>query len=499
MKALPASARVLLVLFLAGLPWRAVVARGGKRVRVAVVARQGSDWRAKGLAGAALAHLCQVQRVFPANARAAQRLVPAEPDAPVAKVADAGRLLRSKFVVVVDAPARGEAAAELVDVAARKRLKLTARAPQHELPGKLALALVDRMPLNPYPFERIRLVRPMVATEAAIEALWQGIDAQDPKQQLRSCKAAASQDPDSALVHNQLGVALARLGRVEQALEAFDRAVQLRSGYAAAYTNRGLLLKQQKRWRQAEEAFHQAIALGTKSPTPHIGLARLLDCVGAAREAADQLEKAVALDPSHVGALMTLANYYFECYKIGAATRNVQRVLELEPRNAAALNLLGLLQLAPRRYEEAEARFRQALEIQPNSATTLANLGLALYGQGRVDEAIATLQRAIELDRTCAQAHLYLGRIHMEQRQYDEATTAFQHAAELNPKLRDARHGLLAARAARRQRPGPCGCLPGLTTSPGRRYAALGALFPVALLLAPHLVRVARRRRRGRH
>ena len=472
-----------------------VAARGGGWVRVTVAGRPTSDWRASGLASATLAHLARAQRLCPASHRAASRLLPAEPGATDEQVAAAARLLRAQWVVLVSG-GEGEARARLFRVARSQWQTVTVAAPSHELPGRLALALVEAMGLRPAQEERERIGQPMVANAAAMEALWRGDAQPDAGAQLHHYRQAQRHDPASATVQNQIGAALARRGAHEEALEAFGRAVELQPDSVAAHTNRGLVLKRLARWDAAEEALRRAIDLGTKSPTPYVALARLLDRKGAAREAVEQLEKAVALDPCHVGALMTLADVSFAQQRFKGARRRVGRILELEPEHAAALNLRGLLQLIPRDYRAAEASFRKALAAEPDSPTTVANLGLALYGQKRVKEAIETVQRAIALDGRNATAHFYLGRIYLGERRFEEAAEALQRAVEFDPHLLPARKALQEARARRRGPGDGCGCLPFSAGSPTFAGRVTGSLFPVALLLCPHVIRLSRRRRR---
>ena len=472
------------------------VVSDAESLRVAVVAQASTGWRGKGLARATGAHLARAARLVPANPSMASRLVPADGAAPEAKVAAAARLLRAQYVVVVSEVGAGRARARLFDVAAVRWTPLEASGALHDTPGSLALAAIRAMGLDVAQADAARIAKRIAADEAAIEAMWQGDNQADPHEQLRYYRRAVHQDPASAAAHNQVGTALARLGRHRQALDAFSRALALQADSVAAHTNRGLVLRRQERWDEAEQAFRRAIELGTKSPSPYIGLARLLDRKGATREAVEQLERAVELDPSHLSALMTLADIYFAQHRAKAARRCVDRMLALEREHVPALNLLGLLQLVPRDYEASEATLRKALAIEPRSAPTLANLGLALYGQERVGEAIATLERAITLDRRSANAHFYLGRIHLQEHHYDEAVAALERAVEFAPHMLAARRSLEQARRARRSRGGGCGCAPFAGASSRFADRLVGPLLPVALLLAPHAVGLARRRRR---
>jgi len=489
--------RFLLIVVLASVA--ASRAREVERVRVAVVAGRGADWRVQGLTRAVGAQLCGAERVFPANHRSAERLAVALTSATDAEVAKAARLLRAQFAVVVASPERGAAWADVVAVSPLRRVRVEAKGNDHELPDALAAAIAGKMGVELSEIEREAMGRPVVANEAAIQAMWRGDAAVGPREQARCCRAALHHDASAALLHNQLGAALARAGKADEALAAFARALELRPRYAAAHTNRGLVLKGQKRWREAEEAFRAAIGLGAKSATPHIGLARLLDRVGATIEAVEEIERAVEIDPSHVGALTTLADYYFECYDLRAARRTANRVLELEPDNVRALNLVGLLLLVPHDYKEAEATLQKALAARPGDPETLANLALAIYGQRRAKEAIAMAEKALAVDPRCAKAHLYLGRIYLAEGEPERAVEAFEKAAEIKPDMVAARRGLSTARSriGHSSKPG-CGCLPNWSRGSSLAQQAPGMALPAVVLLAPHVARLMLRRRRRR-
>ena len=63
-----------------------------------------------------------------------------------------------------------------------------------------------------------------------------------PKAEL-ACRQLLQSYPNSLVVNNVLGVVLKELGRLEEAVQAYDRVIQLKPDYAVAYSNRGLHYK----------------------------------------------------------------------------------------------------------------------------------------------------------------------------------------------------------------------------------------------------------------
>src|SRR5262245_264516 len=92
---------------------------------------------------------------------------------------------------------------------------------------------------------------------------------------LASFQEAVRLNPDSALYHNTLGVVfLHYLGKPVEAQAEFQKAIDLDSSYAEAYTNLGVTLAQQGKWEDAVTAYRKAISLPIY-PTPEVAYANL--------------------------------------------------------------------------------------------------------------------------------------------------------------------------------------------------------------------------------
>ena len=82
---------------------------------------------------------------------------------------------------------------------------------------------------------------------------------------------------------------------------------------------------------------------------------------------------------------------------------------------------LGLAWLNAGKADKAEKWFRAALDRKPNDVETLFQLGLALYAQKRFDDAIASIVQAYELDEGREDVGLRLAVIYEELKRDDEA------------------------------------------------------------------------------
>ena len=78
---------------------------------------------------------------------------------------------------------------------------------------------------------------------------------------VRQIDLALKINPKAAYAHNNRGLALQKLKRLDDALASYDKAIALKPDSAEAFTNRGLALQELKRLDDALASYDKAIAL----------------------------------------------------------------------------------------------------------------------------------------------------------------------------------------------------------------------------------------------
>ncbi len=76
-------------------------------------------------------------------------------------------------------------------------------------------------------------------------------------------KTALGLNPDSADLHNDLGIAYEEIGNTELAEQAYHKAIALRPNHSNAYFNLGSLYKEQDRLSEATSAFESCLQFTT--------------------------------------------------------------------------------------------------------------------------------------------------------------------------------------------------------------------------------------------
>jgi tetratricopeptide (TPR) repeat protein len=95
-----------------------------------------------------------------------------------------------------------------------------------------------------------------------------------------------------------LGNALSRQGRHEEAVRAFERATAIDPSLAIAHSNRGASLLALRRLDEAEAAYRLALAVDPTLVTSRASLAAILYMKDRLDEALAEAEAALALDPA---------------------------------------------------------------------------------------------------------------------------------------------------------------------------------------------------------
>lgn len=184
-------------------------------------------------------------------------------------------------------------------------------------------------------------------------------------------------DPDYADAHNNLGVVMLRHNRPLDALAAFKRAAECKPKYADAYYNQGEAYLQLHRDEDAIAALRRSLELAPNNPKAHNNLGIALLNLRRIPEAIEEERRAIELKPGLPEAHYNLANALRDSGDRDGALREFNAALAIDPQYARAHNNAGVVLLDLGRVNEAAQRFRTALAIDPNYPEAKSNLELA--------------------------------------------------------------------------------------------------------------------------
>ncbi len=238
---------------------------------------------------------------------------------------------------------------------------------------------------------------------------------------------------DYAEAHNNLGNALRERGDAAAALTSCARAIELKAGYAEAYNNLANALKDLGEIDAALAAYGKAIGANPAFAEAHLNLGVALQVKGHGDAALECLRECVKVAPQLAVAHDKLAGMLMHRGDIAGAIDAYRRVVELTPDSAQAHNTLGNVLNGAGCVPEAVPCYERAIALDPSFADAYHNLANALRRLGAPERALGYARRAIELRADTPSFHNNLGTILADLGEPDAALACYRDALALNP------------------------------------------------------------------
>ncbi len=235
------------------------------------------------------------------------------------------------------------------------------------------------------------------------------------------------------LAHSNLGDVVMGQGRFTEAIEHFQKAIEIKPGYAAAYNNLGTAFLNQGRLDEAAEYYHRALEIYPGFAESHNNLGLLLARQGRTAEAMEHYQRAIELNPNRAEFYINLGNLFATQGRSAEAIAQLHRAIDLNPDYPEAHYNLGMAFGTLGHLDEAVRQYRKAIKIKPDYANAHGNLANVLVAQGKLDEAIAEYRQTLELEPKSAQAHFRFGQALQTQHKFEAAMKEYQKALESRP------------------------------------------------------------------
>ena len=250
---------------------------------------------------------------------------------------------------------------------------------------------------------------------------------------LQAFDKAVQISPDDAELWARLANVLVLLHRPDQAIPGFERALKLNQRFWYAAYNYAVLLLQSERFEETLVNFNLCDELLPNHVTTLTGRGRALFKLNRFEEALSDGRRAQALDPANADICIDLG---VALQKLGQPEEALQwfdRALDLRPGFVMALTNKGSLLLESERFEESLINFNLCDELQPDHATTLFGRSVALYKLNRFEEALSDGKRAQALDPANADICNAIGVTLHKLGRPEDALEWFDRALDLRP------------------------------------------------------------------
>ena len=228
-------------------------------------------------------------------------------------------------------------------------------------------------------------------------------------------------------------------GRLDDAAEQLELALDQKPGFGEAWHLLGRLALQRGQFAPAADKLSRALALDPSNAALRTNLGTALLEQGRHEEAISQLREAAALKPEDAAIRYNLANAFRRAGRLDEAIREYRRVGTLSPDYAPALTALGACLAEQGDLDSALAYCEKALALAPNYAEAHNNLAVTLHRMGRLQEAAERYRRALAIEPRSPRTHDNLGQVFYQMGRFEEAVQAYGEALAIAPEFDVAR------------------------------------------------------------
>lgn len=148
---------------------------------------------------------------------------------------------------------------------------------------------------------------------------------------------ALQEDPKDAWAWFNKGVSLHRLGMVAEALRCYEKALEIKPDDPDALSNKGIALRSIGRTEEAIECYITALGVNPKDAGIWSNLGVTYRVLGRTRDALESYDRALAINPNDVTVLLNKAAALQAEGRFSEAVECYDRVLRMQPGHPVAM------------------------------------------------------------------------------------------------------------------------------------------------------------------
>jgi Flp pilus assembly protein TadD len=204
------------------------------------------------------------------------------------------------------------------------------------------------------------------------------------------------------VAHLNLGDALRRQGKLDEALNQFLVVLRLQPNSADAHDYLGIALQKEGRFADALAHFNMALKLTPDSPPIHLDFGTALLEDGRVSEAIEQFNIVLKTEPYSAKAHNNLGYALLQQGKLDEAVGHLRQAVQIHPDFPEAHNNLGIALKRQDKFAQALAEYTQSLRLKPDQPSAMSNLAFLIATHPEIEnrdvnEAVRLATRACEL------------------------------------------------------------------------------------------------------
>ena len=252
------------------------------------------------------------------------------------------------------------------------------------------------------------------------------------------------EEPNDATIQNNMGAALARVGRYEDAIPHYQKGLEINPQYYLIHNNLGMALFAMGRDEDAIRTYEKGLEIYPDFAELHNNLGQALAHTGQVEEAVKHFERAINIKPEYAEAHINLGIALLYANRLDLAANEFSSAVDSNPRSVEAHTYLGTtIYYGQGKVQEALVQWRKALKLNPDYVLALSQTAQALAASPAASnrngaEAVKLAERAVELSKGEDPAILdTLGMAYAENGRFADAVETARRALRLAREQRN--------------------------------------------------------------
>lgn len=243
-------------------------------------------------------------------------------------------------------------------------------------------------------------------------------------------------DPkDKLALHQKIMAAQGRMELADVAVRMLEEVLVEDEAILDAHHMLGRIAGNQGRFEDAVEHFQRALELDPENKTSLMSLASTYAALKQFDEALVGFRRVLEVAGRDADASISMADIYVTRDQYSEAAAILEEAIAAGGTQAILYNKLGEVRVEQGRPNAAVALFEEATERAEEFPMPHFNLAVIYEERGQIDRAVSLYERAIELEPKFFKAQFNLGRLYGRMGRVDRQRELWEAAIESNPKF----------------------------------------------------------------
>lgn len=234
-----------------------------------------------------------------------------------------------------------------------------------------------------------------------------------------------------------LGSIYNKMGLYQQAIEAFSHVrayPTIQDHLFDSYAGIGYAYCQLGKFDEALLVYRKALELWDNIDFIYFNIGKIYAVKKDKKNAINFLEKTLKINSNNVSAYLLLITLYKDSYRADDAKRMEEQYSSALIRKASEEhNDLGGKALASGRIDMAITEFKKSIELNPSDPSAYSNLGRVYFETGLMRDAYEYQRKALEINPNYAMAYYWLGQIYRNSENPAAAKKYFEEFCKIEP------------------------------------------------------------------